>query len=221
MLCFCSAPKALKILLKVYEDIIPTIFYPKLIKNIQFSLKEKQISLMIQILRDNFTVSTSLLPKIEQFFKYEGITFISSLLVPKVNFECCFFIFSQIIGSALKYNTLIKAIIGIIHIHSKLINEKGPENPVVIEYILRDTYLEALTENMNFEILPNLQPNERANTMYKPLPPALLCWPLACTRRCASDFSEARPQRLRDPVSLCPFENYAQGRRRPAAEGAR
>lgn len=125
LLCFCSAPKALKILLKVYEDIIPTIFYPKLIKNIQFSLKEKQISLMIQILRDNFTVSTSLLPKIEQFFKYEGITFISSLLVPKVNFECCFFIFSQIIGSALKYNTLIKAIIGIIHIHSKLINERA------------------------------------------------------------------------------------------------
>lgn len=41
LLCFCSVPRALALLLKIYEEIIPTIYYPKLIKNIQFSLKDK------------------------------------------------------------------------------------------------------------------------------------------------------------------------------------
>lgn len=49
---------------------------------------------MISILKDNFTINTSLLPKIEQFFKYEGISYIASLLIPKLNFECCFYIFN-------------------------------------------------------------------------------------------------------------------------------
>lgn len=72
------------------------MFYPNYIKNIDYQLKKKYISVFIEILREQMNINMSLINRIEKYFEVQGLSNISCLLITKVNFECCFEIVNNI-----------------------------------------------------------------------------------------------------------------------------
>ena len=164
LLFFCSKAKSYIIMDALYRDIIPSYLWP-----VNYSVNGqriffKNISYYCSLLLSEMKIETSLMPRLKRFLELEGVNLLQSFFIMKLNFDCNFFMFTEILSSQEKYQTVIKCLFSVISQTKNLetLILLGPDDPILLSEFINNTTrfsLQTSYKKMRFKIKHDQQCN--------------------------------------------------------------